>query len=65
MTTLLKSSKVLELQELDDDVVLFAIGGEGDLSTTAYAFHRSQWEEMGQPTTVTVTLQPGDHLNTD
>ena len=65
MTTLLKSEKVLALSELDDEVVVFGTGGEGDITTTAYAFHRSQWEDMGRPSAVTVTLRPGDHLNTD
>lgn len=65
MTTLLKAEKVLPLEELDDDVVLFGVGGEGDTTTTGLAFHRSQWEDMGRPSEITVTIRPGDHLNTD
>lgn len=26
---------------------------------------RDVWEEMGKPETVTVTVRPGDHLNTE
>lgn len=63
MTTLLKSEKVLSLEELDDEVVLFGNGGKGDISTTGLAFHRSQWDEMGKPSEITVTIRPGDHLN--
>lgn len=63
MAELLKSEILLPLEELDEEVVVFGMGGEGDESTTALAVHRSRWEEMGRPSEVTVTVRPGDHLN--
>ena len=50
----------------DDIRVYFsAIREEGDepYSNETHRIQRSEWEDMGKPDTITVTVEPGDLLN--
>lgn len=46
---------------LVDSAAVFAYGDEDDPDYLNVS--REVWEDMGQPRTITVTIQPGDLLN--
>lgn len=55
----MRSQLVLELAVIDADVVVFM----QDETVVELEFDRERWIEMGEPTFLTVTIEPGDRLN--
>jgi hypothetical protein len=39
--------------------------GEDDYTSAVIVLRADDWRDMGEPAEVTVTIQPGDHLNTN
>lgn len=65
MTRVLKSESVMTLADADDDVVGFANGEVDEDTTKAVSMTRSDWIDFGRPSVITVTIVPGDLLNTE
>ena len=59
---------LLVLLAFDDDRAAFCVGGD-PVDVTPQALHaqliisRELWDDMGCPSEVTVTVEPGDKLN--
>ena len=65
---IIKSQSVmnLSLRDSDDGVVGFTNGDPGtEDETKAYVMVIEDWEAFGRPTTITVTVEPGDLLNVE
>lgn len=65
MNVLVKSRRVLELDQTTPDGVYFHILDEDDpsVSRTVLRFDLGSWEDMGRPTKITIAIEPGDQLN--
>lgn len=66
MATLIRTQQVLNLTGSTHDRVVFTRDADepGDIPTrTAIAL--DTWADLGRPDTITVTIEPGDHLNPD
>lgn len=63
-TLLLKHQTVLGLSTTNGPRVRFSREREedGDVNDTVY-ISRADWDDMGRPETITVTVEPGDLLN--
>lgn len=60
-----KREVLLTRTDLIGDAVVFGNGIGATVDGSVYLdFLRKDWDEMGRPETVTVTIQPGDRLNT-
>lgn len=44
-----------------DDRVVFEYGDE--LTSLFFYMDAEAWQDIGQPKSITITIQPGDHLN--
>lgn len=62
-----KSQRVLDYDQRrsDDHAVCFSSDGEDDLVRTHLYINRLDMQDFGQPLRVTVTIEPGDLLNTE
>lgn len=49
----------------DDVRVFFDVYDDDGASLDTLGLRRDVWEEMGKPDTVTISVEPGDHLNVD
>ena len=63
MATLQKSQHLMTFMWLVDDKAKFTYGDDSDPSF--FSMSGEAWEDMGQPRTITVTIEPGDILNSD
>lgn len=61
MAALTQSRILMTFMWLVDDKVKFTYGDDSDPSF--FSMSGEVWEDMGQPRTITVTIEPGDLLN--
>lgn len=61
MAALTQSRILMTFMWLVDDKVKFTYGDDSDPSF--FSMSGEAWEDMGQPRTITVTIEPGDLLN--
>ena len=59
---LVRSQVVMTFMWVVDDHAKFTYGDDSDPSY--FSMGKEAWEDMGQPKKITVTIQPGDLLNT-
>ena len=67
---LTRSITILEHTHTDQDTGRhhYAVPPNHDENTNLYptlTIDPGRWKDMGKPDTVTITIQPGDHLNND
>ena len=68
-TVLSRSIMVLDLVRFEQDrsQLTFEVGGDEDgykpNSDTSISIPAEKWKDMGRPTQITVTVEPGDDLN--
>lgn len=66
MTLLSRSRSVLTLDATQPTVIHYvAASDEGEEPRYVLLMERDHWDDMGQPSEVTLTVEPGDHLNGD
>ncbi len=58
---LTKSTTIMVFMWLVDDKAKFTYGD--DSNPSYFSMSAEAWEDMGQPRTITVTVEPGDLLN--
>lgn len=65
MPRLEQTTRVLKLYALDPDVGVTYVAADDDteLITTAVSVTHDDYDALGEPDTVTVTIRPGDQLN--
>ena len=61
MARLLKKQTVLELAKVTELRAIFTNPDDDSVSTAT--LDAESWEDMGEPTVITVTIEPGDKLN--
>ena len=61
MGTLTKSRICMSFMWLVDDKAKFTYGDDSDPSF--FSMSEEAWQDMGQPREITVTIEPGDILN--
>jgi len=60
--TLILASKVMDkTSETEIDVTFECLGPERSFGLCV--FPRDEWEDMGEPETITIEIEPGDRLN--
>lgn len=65
MSTLSKHVIVLEFQDNEYGFAFFAaVDEDGELIET-HEMRSQHWRDMGEPSQITVTIEPGDKLNED
>ena len=66
MSALIRSKRVLHAQHDMSDahqIVFQHDDDTGDPYCTAIDLPAAYWEDFGRPDTITITIEPGDHLN--
>jgi hypothetical protein len=63
VSALTKSRIVMTFMWLVDDKAKFTYGDDSDPSF--FSMGAEAWNDMGQPKTITVTIEPGDSLNVE
>lgn len=66
MVRILRTKLVMRLKSSDSEVVTFDDRDPNDPTypmTKTIALSRTSFEELGEPDTITVTIEPGDLLN--
>lgn len=65
MTQIIKKQTLLEIIDVDDEGTTFANGFDETEATVGLALTREVWEDLGKPSQITMTIEPGDKLNED
>lgn len=63
MTAISKTRVLIVLNTLSRNWAVFGDDGESETPREELHMPFGKWEEMGRPTEITVTVEPGDKLN--
>lgn len=66
LPALVKTQRILDLEPVespDEPVTFVQWSDDADTLTTVVTVSASTWQELGRPSKLTVTLEPGDLLN--